>query len=393
MKIALYTNDLTEQNAHLMPWRTIIEVASGMRAEGHDAVVLSGRPEGHGRAWQCGAVSVIDTEKLKNPNGTKLLHRRITSGRFEALYWPFAWWRASAPIELLSTLSIPVVGYLPGARYDFSAVLRALPSLGLRASLPYLVQSIYPSSALVRGMRASGVRQVITMSEFSRKSAIAGGWPANQAHAIWPGREAVMPQSEPTPVFSALKTQLDDAPFFLFLGPPTPIRGTNQLLDAFESLSKQHPSVRLVCLFRADSNIDIAATRRVFEQSRQNDRLHVIWGSLTCAELAAFLKACYAVALPFLLVPSEIPLAIIEAAGHGKPVISTGPSGTGDFVSTFGIQTRVADADDLSAAMHHLLDDPVYYSQCCMAAFRTFDACKTWPDVARNWLDVLKNLG
>jgi glycosyltransferase involved in cell wall biosynthesis len=106
------------------------------------------------------------------------------------------------------------------------------------------------------------------------------------------------------------------------------------------------------------------------------------------ADLDAFLGACYAVVLPFLLVPSEIPLAVLEAAGHGKPVITTGPGGTADFVQEFGLAVPAGHSRALAAALLRLLEDPQLYAEKCRGAERVYAAHPTWEETARSWLSV-----
>ena len=42
MTIAVYTSDLNEDNGHLMPWRTVLEVAAHFIRLRQNAIVLSG---------------------------------------------------------------------------------------------------------------------------------------------------------------------------------------------------------------------------------------------------------------------------------------------------------------------------------------------------------------
>ena len=117
-------------------------------------------------------------------------------------------------------------------------------------------------------------------------------------------------------------------------------------------------------------------------------RLFCIWQSVPETDLDAFLGHCYAVLKPFLLVPSEIPLAVIEAAGYGKPVVSTGPDGTGLFAKQFGLMVPPSDASTLAEAMLRLLKDKNLYSEKCSAASRVYKNHPTWGEVAEKWLEV-----
>lgn len=357
-----------------------------MRAQGHSVTLLSACHRGAGQSWALDNLPVTEVEKPRV--GPRLLRARLESLDPDLLYWPFAWWRARGDAPVLRSLRAMRVGYIPGGRYRLNAVLRAAPALGLRHVAPYMAQALYPDKALVAGLRACGIAQVITMTEATRAALLRGGWPVDRVHTIWPGRDAGYDGADQTPVFDALKERIGVDPFFLFFGPPTPIRGIETVLDAFEMLRRHHSRVHLVCLFRPDANVDMKAVRARFEAHRARPGLYAVWDSVSRSELAAFLDTAHAAVLPFLLVPSEIPLAVIEAAGHGVPVITAGPGGTGDFVRAYGAEVRVADAQDLRSAMQRMLDDPEHHTACREAAYARFGVCQTWDRVSRRWLLV-----
>jgi glycosyltransferase involved in cell wall biosynthesis len=81
-------------------------------------------------------------------------------------------------------------------------------------------------------------------------------------------------------------------------------------------------------------------------------------------------------------------LAVIEAAGHRKPVITTGPGGTADFVRDFGLTVPPGRSQALAQAMLRLLDDKPLYAEKCAAAQRVYAAHPTWEEVAQSWLSV-----
>jgi glycosyltransferase involved in cell wall biosynthesis len=194
-------------------------------------------------------------------------------------------------------------------------------------------------------------------------------------------------EDEPA-IFYAAQERLGGRPFYLFLGPPTGIRGIRQLLRAFDFLADRRPDICLVCLFRSDPGAKVAGLRKKVENGRHAVRIVCIWESVGEADLGAFLEACHAVVLPFLLVPSEIPLAVIEAAGHGKPVITTGPGGTADFVRDFGLTVPPGHSRALAQAMLRLLGDEQLYAKKCAAAERLYAAHPTWEEAAQLWLSV-----
>jgi glycosyltransferase involved in cell wall biosynthesis len=389
MRIGIYTSDLMPQNQHLMPWRAVLEIGKAACAAGHPARVLSGRRCPAATRWAYGDCPVEEITKPYSRGTIDNLQRLIRRERFDVLFWPVAWCSARRQGRVLAT-STPIVWYVPGACYLLRQAVRAIPDVGVRSSLSFVLQSVYPKRHLVTKLRHPMASLMITASPFSRRIVCRAGWPAEDVFAVPPGKAAVHPSAngDAPIVFNTIRRRLAERPFYLFLGPPTGIRGIKPLLRAFDRLARQRPEVCLVCLFRSDSQTDVARLRRSVQGGSFSDRIVCVWQSVGRADLDAFLEACHAVVLPFLLVPSEIPLAVIEAAGHRKPVITTGPGGTADFVREFGLAVPPGRSKPLAEAMLRLLDDKTLYIEKCGAAERIYAAHPTWDEVTRLWLMV-----
>ncbi len=389
MRIGIYTSDLIPQNGHLMPWRTVLEIGKAACAAGHQAFVLSGRRRPTAEPWAYGDCPVVEVAKPYARGTRDHLQRLIHQKEMEVLFWPVAWYSPERQGRGLGT-TIPTVWYLPGACYSLGQVVRAIPDLGVRPVLPFVLQSVYPKRHLVKRLRRPGASLMITASSSTRTAVCQAGWPAEDVFAVPPGKtpDHESAHGDTLRVFNTIRARLAGRPFYLFLGPPTGIRGIRQLLQAFNRLAWQRPEVCLVCLFRSDSQADGARLRRKVEGGSFSERILCVWQSVGRADLNAFLQACHAVVLPFLLVPAEIPLAVIEAAGHRKPVITTGPGGTADFVREFGLAVPSGDSRALAQAMRRLLDDRPLYADKCRAAARRYAAHPTWEEVAQQWLTV-----
>jgi phosphatidyl-myo-inositol dimannoside synthase len=390
MRLAIYSSDLTPGNRHLMPWRMVLEIGQAACRAGHQATVLSGRREATGKRWDCHGCPVEEVAKPYSQGASEHLRQIVRREGFDVLFWPVAWCSARRQGDLLTRLSMPIVWYIPGACYSVRQVMRAVPDVGGRSSLPFLVQSVYPKRHLLKRLRRPATDFMITASPFNRSAVCRAGWPADHVFAIPPGRprEHTPANGDEPIVFQSIRDRLKGRPFYLFLGPPTGIRGTRQLLEAFDRLAGQRSDACLVCLFRSDPGADLAGIRRRTEGGAYAERILCVWESVGNADLYAFLEACYAVVLPFLLVPSEIPLAVIEAAGHGKPVITTGPGGTADFVREFGLAVPSGCSKALANAMLRLLDDRQLHAHKCDAARRIYAAHPIWEDVAQAWVAV-----
>jgi glycosyltransferase involved in cell wall biosynthesis len=390
MRMAIYTSDLTPENQRLMPWRMVLEIGKAACRAGHETRILSGRRDPTDGCRSCDGCPVEEIAKPYSNGASDALQGIVRRGAFDVLFWPVAWWADRPQDDLRSKASIPIVWYVPGACYSLRQAVRAIWDLGMRPTLPFLLQSVYPKKHLVRRLRSPATGLMITASEFNRSAVCRAGWPAGDVFVVPPGKavERTPADGDEPAVFHAAQRRLAGRPFYLFLGPPTEIRGIRQLLQAFDLLARQRSDVCLVCLFRSDPGAEGANLRRKVESGPYAERTVCVWQSVGRADLHAFLEACHAVVLPFLLVPSEIPLAVIEAAGHCKPVITTGPGGTADFVRDFGLAVPSGRSKALARAMFRLLDDTPLHAHKRREAQRVFAAHPTWDQVAQLWLSV-----
>ncbi len=359
MRIAIYISDLTENTSDLMPWRMVLEIAARLERRGCQTVVLSGQRGVPVREWKNHQVRLMDVPKPDDIGAMQQLKAVCRKEKIELLYWPLAWWRPPTNVAVLQKEGLRIVWYVPGAWYKSGQVLRASLSLGIKGVLPYLAQALSLKRRYMRKLTQKSMQPLITMTNYSRETIIRFGYPAESINVIPPGKSRLQQDNGEHIVFNRVQEMLAGSPYFLYFGPPQLIRGVKQMLAAFEQVVKKYQDVRLVCLFRADKDLQPDKLRSRIERMGLGDRLICIWKSVNSTDLDAFLRSCYAVLKPFLLVPSEIPLAVIEAAGYGKPVISTGPSGTGLFVRQFGLIVPPGNAKALSAAMLCLVKDEV----------------------------------
>lgn len=395
MNLIFYTTELSAANAHLMPWRTLLEVARVWKEAGHRVLVFSG-----GCRISEEVIGDIRVEHVLRPKSSHaldafaLLMKAFVKGENGRLYFPIAPGSDySLMAQRVESLGIEVVWYHPGAWYGKDQVLKALSVMPFRAVLPYIIQAFYPKRGWLKKL---GSRPLITMTSFTAKRIQRYGY-KGRVISIYPGknmngasRKDAKEQSIEDVTSILASSSLGGKPYFLFFGPPNPIRGVFHILEAFKRVLLTHPDCRLVCLFRGDANVDRKVVKHRIEKLGFGDKVVALWESVSAAELDVFLRNCYAVLKPFVLVPSEIPLAVIETAEYGKPVIGFEGDGTGEFIERFGLVASHGSVNSLAAKMMLLLDDKARYEACCQAALKLYSEHPSWADVAAAWLKAGK---
>ena len=388
MNILIATHDFVRHKAHLMPWRIIDEVAGRLRAASFNVIVVSlaHSPEDGKNAGT--PDDVVQLNKGRDRLADELC-RIVASHEIDAMFWPLAWREPGWRIEILRPLRIAKIGYLPGGVFGLRSCIYALRKLGAMATAPYLVDSIVPKRRLSKLASRAGVTDLITFSELTATVAQAAGWKPDRVHCILPGKDSHA-NDENGGTRNSNHHELDGEPFFLFMGPPSGIRGIYELLEAFEIAASRNSAVRLVCLFRPDDELDSEKIKRVIQKSDYRARIHTEWRSLERATLNSYIRSSTALVLPFVLVPSEIPLAIIEALAWSKPVITTSPGGTGHFVRRFGFAPPVGDTRSMADAMLLLTENANVYAQKERQAQQVFAELRDWSDMANAWIDVVR---
>lgn len=384
----IFTHDLSPERARLMPWRTVCEVAAAAPEHGVDARLLS-LGEGSG---------VLEGGLL--PSGTRAVAKttaewqRHVAAEVEAfdpavVFWPLSWREPRARTQALERLARPAIGYFSGGVFATGQVMRAARRIGLRRAAPYLAEALAPKRRQLKRFRAAGIGAVVAMTEYTARVLRDQGWPADHVHVVPPGREAAAsrrPQGELPPVAADF---VKDDPCFLFMGPPAEIRGVHVLLQAFDEVASNHRHVKLICLFRSDTvGVEEAKFRAALAALRHADRVYACWRSLARPPLESYIERAHAILLPFLLVPSEIPLAVLDAMTRGKPVISNDEGGTGEFVRRFGLTFRSADARGLASAMERLLLEPDLHRAKARAAAELGVSHPSWTEVSSRWLQL-----
>lgn len=393
MNAAIFTHDLAGHNAQLMPWRTVLEVARCINDfNGHMAIVFSGSRLSEPCSLEIDNVPVRYVPKPDNTADIEAIAKVCFDENIDVLYYPLAWRLPLKKIGIIEEkANLKIVWYVPGAWYHLHHVSRAISSLGLKASLPYVYQAMIPRKLFVRQLLKTRVRPVITMTDYNKTMLEKSGYPAGQLFSIPPGKTPlpVVDDLDST-CWNEVSVKLAGRPYFLFFGPPQPIRGVGHILRAFKKVIKKNNEICLVCLFRSDAGLNPVKVQRKIDKMKFGKRCICVWQSVSGADLDAFLTKCYAVVKPFLLVPSEIPLAVIETAGYGKPVIGTGPDGTGFFVEQFGLIVPPADSKALSNAMLQLMENKDLYLKKCQQAKKVYATHPTWSEVANSWLECGK---
>lgn len=147
-----------------------------------------------------------------------------------------------------------------------------------------------------------------------------------------------------------------DSRIILFFGAIAPYKGLDVLLEAFATLCRTDPNVRLV--IAGEPLEDFGPYRRQIEVLGLADRILQDLRYLAFDEFARYFLAADLVALPYRRISQS---GILQLAyGFGRPVVVSDVGGMGEavFEDGTGIVLPKLGAQALATAIQRLLDDP-----------------------------------
>lgn len=376
MNCLFYTNDLSENVKRLMPWRFVLEVANKFSHARHNVFVVSGA--------SADSISELSNNKqfIVIEKNIHTLHKFVVSKKIDVIFYPIASRDAFRSLGQLKRFSTIKIGYVTGGVYSLSGVFTFLFSGRFNTAVKYLVEFLTPQRLLVRKLREANFYSLLTFSNLTAEHLIKSGWDKNKVKVAFPGRD----ECERGEYFNS---STSDNKYYLFAGSPSPIRGSLKLLAAFDRFADSVEDARLIMLMRKDDNVDFKEFKSRLKKIRNREKITIIYDLLHPDDVRKYLLGAYAVILPFILIPSEIPLTFIEAIGCRTPVITFKNGGTYDYIQKAAIGSDSRSSKSLADMMISLWNDNEKRDQLSIEAGKIFLSHPTWKESAKVWMDAI----
>ena len=321
MVILLYTVDLFPGREFLMPWRTIVEVAQYLLKQGNEVSIVNGchdKRKDNGVNWY--GVPVINIE-----SGWDNLAHYANKKHAEFLFVPVTWRDGLKSFLPFKDLKCRKISYLSGGVYNLSNVLSLARYGTFKEALPYLLECVVPKKLLAYKLKKSGFDTTIGLTEYTFR--VAGNHGMPNPRCVYPGNDTF---NELVPDNSIIERyNLVGKKWMLFTGSTAPIRGASLVVKAVDMLKS---NILVVMLIRADIGTNIDAINEQIGNMRHPERIILITDKLSRKQLRGFFGAAWYGILPFLCIPSEVPLTYFELLSCGTPVVSFQNGGTTDYL-------------------------------------------------------------
>lgn len=380
MKVALHTVDLYPGRERLMPFRTILEVAKVMKAQGWEAdVVNSSVAERDAKDFEWQGIRIVQC-----PRGFSEMSYWVNARGYDAFFFAATLREGLKNLSGLGQMHCQKIAYIPSGITPKWNALWMLRHYGMYARA-WVLEAFAPKSLLAQKLKKAGFSDIIGLTDYTTQRV----GHALCTHTIYPGKddfETVV--SDNTYVE---KNGLQELKFYLFTGGPAASRGGIELLQAFDSFADHAEDALLVFLVRQDVGGEYERLLNALDGMKYRDKVMVLKDRLSVAQLKAYFETAYAVVLPFLCIPAEVPLTYYEVLSCGTPVVSFGNAGTTAYLKD-GIKLagRVS-VNNLAHALRELWQNKNERDVLAVKALGVMSMHPTWQEVGMEWMNIIDN--
>lgn len=377
MKVVFCIYGYSPEVERLQPWLTVHKVASFLIASGWEVHLITDV----NRQPTLAAMQhhFVRTMRPSNADEVRAVLDAIVPDRVVVLTTPLnlmcsSWYRF-VDRRLIAFLSYPF--------YTHAELARALPHLRRDDFITYGRHALVPKF-LWAGTLRKYFSSVIAQSERTACRVAGAAGPEIAAHGLRAGLDLdfwTPPESDTFRTGTAVR--------FLYVGSAKAIRGFNVLLDAFRHLDGYEARLRILARGSGPDEVNKLRRRIDARAGRMRDQVEIVGGWVERERYREELRAADVAVLPFVLVPSELPVSVIECIACGTPVISTDIDGLPDAVGAAGVIVRSGSTASLTAAMQDLATNPARLAwlrgRCLEARKDMLD----WAGVGMEWKRVL----
>lgn len=392
MRIVIVTAGLEARYLRIQPYRTLAEVGRQMEVRGHDVVFISnGAPDATNSEQVAGMpVHRVPSVSTYHARGNAALMEAIDRQAPDLVFWHLSL-TSFIHQDLRFTCRHPVVGIVTSPIHRPQEILRLGPrkiTSNIDLIATQLVGSLAPGRVIRRVFQPGrALGGLVTLSETTRQYLIRKGVPAARVWVAPPGVDndwlcgrAAEEERQRTRV--ELGFAKGDV-IVAYFGSPAPVRGVAALWQAVEAVACDHPEVKLLLLSRRLDHEWRSQTEhlraRAAGSNGHSGRVRLLDGYLDQQDLIRYVDASHAVCLPFELLPSDVPLSILEAMALGQGVITTTVACIPELIGTDrGFLAPPASVDALARRLRLVVEQPELVAERGQRARAYVAAQRTW---------------
>ena len=375
MIYALCIPQYKRENFSLQPWLTFHHIAAGLSDRGHNVQVITdeAQPNDHDK------IKIHTVSSLRGTNSRQIdkLLNQIRPNHVIVTITPLSLVTAGW-YQILKQYS--AYGYLSYPFYSSKQIMKAFPYLCWKDRWEYGRHLFVPRSAwatklarLFNGVICQSAHTAKKIAHITNSKIRAHFIPAGIDMQAW--------------ALADDQKRAGDRSYFLYLGAASRIRGFFLLLRAFAMLPD--PDIRLRVLSRGADKSTLTILKKAVEKHRMADRVSIQGGWIETDELKKQIRSAKAVLFPFILVPSEMPVSVLETIYCGTPVVVSDLAGLPEVAGNAGIVVQHADAKSMAFAIQRLHRQKEYQTKLNAQCSKRRDTIMSWDSVCDKWDEFL----
>ena len=379
MKIGLYTVDLFPGRERLMPFRTLLEVAKVMKRNGWDADVLNSCVLGtDAKDFEWQGVKIVQC-----PRDFSELSFWVNERSYDVFFFAATIREGLRDLSKFSQMSCRKIAYVPSGITPKQNALKLFCLYGMFAKA-WMLEAFTPKTWIGKKLKKTGFESIIGLTGYTSHK-LGNILPVV---TIYPGKDDFEHILSDDSI--VVKNGMKGKKFYLFTGAPGQVRGSQLLLKAFDQFAeKEAEKTSIVFLMRNDVGAHYDLFFETLKGMRYKDNVTVLRDQLTVPQLKAFMEEAYAVVLPFICIPAEVPITYYEVMSCDTPVVSFYNAGTTEYLRE-GLQlAEHVTAESLAKALKELWNSEQLRSVLSVKAKKIMDNHPTWEQVGEQWMKII----
>lgn len=370
-KLVIVANGFRKKDIRLQPWRYIYEIAVHLSEKYHVVILSDG--DDVVEQWK-NNFTVMQSSALSVRKKKELL-TVIQTINPEIIFWSTTT-RTIAYSKIFRKISCRMILFITSPMYRWTDLLRSVYAMvPFRESKALWLQRFIPRNIFSKFLNNNRFEKIIVQSEENRDLLERIGVNAEKLHIIPVGVDRHPGKLMPT------TSHADKDIHLLYLGALRRIRGFDALLRIMPELLSINDHIKLRILARGANEDRCNMVRDYCKKHMIAENIEVIGGWLSKHDVQQYISQADIVVLPFILVPSDIPIAVLEAMAAGKPVIGSNVDGIPGLIRDRGIVVNPLDRQGFIDAIIKITENEKYRKRLAENAYKFMKEYPTWEKI------------
>lgn len=382
--VVFVANGFSKENMRLQPWRYVYELAKH-KSKSSDVIVITEGNTDSSEIVLGVRLKIIETRFLCVTKQSELCDLLLSLAPSE-LWWSTTQ-RSIAYYSLLSRIHCRKFAFITCPIYKWSELVRATMSgVPFEQTKALWSQRMVPRLIFKTFLNGKIFEKIVVQSHNNKKILQKAGVNGDKLHLLPVGidEDDIKPVDQETiKLISSSLNRKDGEFIFLYLGSLKPIRGFDSLIKSFPDVVRKNGNARLIVLARGASQEQCDQLLDGLNGTGAENNISIEAGWLTREQVWAYIELSDMVVLPFVLVPSDIPIAVLESLARNKPVIVSPVDGLPELAKGRGGITDPLNTRSFSEELHRISQDKAQLEQYANAAHAFIENYPRWSDVGQ----------